>query len=431
MRRLVYALAPLLVLIAACERTPKDVEKWRNAKKGMEKMQTWAASPKEPMDVRVRAVRIMIEEGRTPLLVSTFDDIESKSEREKLAAEVAPVIEEMWEKKDFPTLDSGDSAAGGKKVKVGDSMSVKAKDAAYYVEPHASGDAHSRFQSILAQWLSKDWKLRNQLGNVTLGQILPRAGEAGVENALTWLEETDRPGEVAATLRKHADEKVKTQIAKVIAKRAEKAHPKLSGSLKRAVVETRQEPITDYLETAIRSPKSSPKFVDAAMEALKTIQGKRATGFFAELIEKKSGALRWAAINDLIQIRGKGGVLSAAIALPLDREAYTSDEEGQFKKDANWFGSFTVTEMQDEGVSSISDTVLRMIDSGRWPARAMALAIIQQAYQNDASDLLKNDHGKLVSTVEELTSNGERLPNWGEPQTLGGLARETLELLES
>ena len=74
----VVALVMLLASMSfalGCERSVEDVEKWRNAKGGMDKMVTWAKSSEEPMPVRKRALRVLIEQDEILKLQPLFDGI--------------------------------------------------------------------------------------------------------------------------------------------------------------------------------------------------------------------------------------------------------------------------------------------------------------------------------------------------------------------
>ncbi|MFB6375485.1 MAG: hypothetical protein ABEN55_20745, partial [Bradymonadaceae bacterium] len=161
-RLAVLALATVFVAGLGCERSPDDVERWRDAKGGMEKMQEWATSSSEPMPVRVRAVQVIIEENAPTILEPTFKKISDKNARQKLVSGGVETIQKMWDKQDMPTMDETTKSG---KVKIKKSKSVQAKDAAYYLQPFAKGKTKAKLESILAEWLSEDWKLRNKLGD--------------------------------------------------------------------------------------------------------------------------------------------------------------------------------------------------------------------------------------------------------------------------
>ena len=72
--RLLIALATSSLLLGACERKPEDLEQWRNAKGGMEKMVEWAKSKEESQAVRERAVQILMEEGQALKIQQLLSD---------------------------------------------------------------------------------------------------------------------------------------------------------------------------------------------------------------------------------------------------------------------------------------------------------------------------------------------------------------------
>ncbi|MFB6375486.1 MAG: hypothetical protein ABEN55_20750, partial [Bradymonadaceae bacterium] len=205
-----------------------------------------------------------------------------------------------------------------------------------------------------------------------LGQILTRASDKAVDHMMTWLEETDDPYKVAKLVRENADgKKVEDKVAEVLVKRVEQKHPNVPPSLLSAIVNSESDKVVPYLKKAIRDKKSSPKMVDQSMEAVKKIRGERAANFFTTVITEEKGKLRWAAVNDLISLRGKGGILGAATALPLEKDTYAHPEEDSFKKDAEWFANFVGSEMKDAEVSTLSNTLVRALESDRWPVQVL------------------------------------------------------------
>ncbi len=421
----------LSVSLIGCERTPEDLEKWRNAQQGMEKMVEWATSPDEPKDVRVKATQILIEENSVSKLTDVFEDVEDGPVRQAMMRATVEKIEEMWNKQDFPTVDEETEEKGGR-IQVGDSKAVQAKDAAYFLIPFAEGPQKKKLQSILADWLSKDWQLRDQLGRTNLSQVVPRAGAQGMKNAIRWIEKTDRPGTVTSNLLQNADDAMKQEIAETVAARAESAHPDLSGELMSAVMQVEDDAIVGYLQKAITDPKSSPKLVDGAMERLKVIKGKLATSFFADLISNYQGKLRWAAVNDLIDLRGKAGIRSAATSLPLDKESYAFPEEGSFQDDVKWFASFVVGKMAEDGVNSISDQLSQMLSSDRWPSEVLAMSTALRAATSDKEaekQLLDPGKDQIVEKIKALTSSRESIPGWGSQMRVGELAHNVLDAM--
>jgi hypothetical protein len=433
-RRILLLLTGALVLGASllgCERTPEDLEKWRNAQGGMEKMVEWSTSSKEPKDVRIRAVEILIEEGSVTKLEDVFDGVDEGPVRKEMMQAAVQKIEEMWNKQDLPQIGEETDEEGGR-VKVGESKAVQAKDAAYFLVSYAEGPQKEKLQAILADWLSKDWQLRDQLGRTTVSQIVPEAGAKGMKNAIRWIEKTDRPGKVVGGLLQNADDAIAQEIAEAVAARAEKEHPDLSGELMSAVMQVEDDAIVPYLQKAVTDPKSSPQMVDGAMERIKKIKGKVATGFFADLITNYDGKLRWAAVNDLIDLRGKAGIRSAAMSLPLDKESYAIPEEGSFQDDVKWFARFVVGKMAEDGVNSISDQLNQMLTSERWPAEVLAMSTALRAATSDKDaekQLLDPGRDKIVENIKGLTSSRESIPGWGSQMRVGELAHNVLDAM--
>lgn len=435
------------LLVAGCERKPEDVEKWRNAKQGMQKMQEWATSSSEPMDVRVRAMQVIVEENNPTLIDPTLKEVQDEKAKSKLVSGAVETILELWEKGEPPTIDE-EAKKKGKRVKIspGD-PAIVAKDSAYYLIPHAKGENEKKLRELLVEWLSSSWKVRNEAGKTNLGQLLPRAGEKGLENALKWLETTDDVYKVASTLRKQANDKQKKEIAKIIKKRAEEAHPDLPEGLLAAVVNTEHEMIVPYLKKAISDPKSSPKMVDQCMEAVKKIQGPKATEYFSKLIRENPGSLRWAAVNDLIKIRGKAGILTAAKSLPRDKEQYEKEAETgkTFSENARWFARFSIGEMIKGDVSSVSNILVRALESDGWPVQVLGLTTTSRAVtcatkpkecgegqkaKKETQDLIGEEWGEVQKAVENLSSSRESIPAWGEDKTVGELADSVAEAMK-
>lgn len=407
-------LLPLLLIAVSlafgCERTPEDLEVWRDAEGGYEKISDWAKSPEEPMPVRVRAVQILIEEAQPNEVGMILDEVEPAT-AEKMANEAKPTVESLWQKQDFPTQEEIEE--GGGTMQVSGSVAVVGKDAAYFLQPYASGEAKEAYEAILTEWMSADQELRNQLGATTLGQIAPRAGDEGLDAMMGWLKETDRPALVAAKIRENADDDVKAAVAKVISDRAMEAHPEISNELEVAILETEDPAIVPYLEKALRDKESPPALADAAMDTYIKVQGVKGTPLFAELVRDRQGLMRSVAAQRIVELRGKAGLLAAANALPLDAEGYSDEEDDGLGKMVEIFCNFMSTEMKKQDVESIDDVLGRALESDRWPTVAIGL----QCARTVGAKSLK-------PKVEALTSNRTSLPKWGEDQTIGGLAKE-------
>lgn len=405
---LIITILLLAALSFGCKRTPEDLEAWRNAQGGVEKLGEWAISPDESMEVRKRAVEILVEDGHLQRLPMVLDRITDEAARQEIAAHAVPAVEKLWAVQDIPELTE-EMKKGGEML-VGDSKSERAKDAAYILQPYVGGENQKKLEAILAEWVSKDQELRNQLGNATIGQILPRAGgPAAVAGALVWLEETLQPGTIARTLREHADDEIKGKMAQIIKTRAMAAHPDLSRELEIAVLETEHENIVPYLHKAINDPQTPPGLIEGSMNTLLKIQGERAAPFLTATITEKSGLLRWVAANRLITLRGKAGLLNIALALPLESDTYGTT----LQKDITQLCNLFATEMKAQEVNVFSDVLERALNNNRWPAQVIGLNCAVAARSSE-----------VKPAVAALKTSRQPIPGWADNKTVGQLAAD-------
>jgi RNase H-fold protein (predicted Holliday junction resolvase) len=405
----------MLFVSTGCERTPEDIEQWRNAKGGMDKMQEWASSTEEPKNVRLRAIEIMVEDGESNALQPTLKGTEDKKLRAEMVDVALPIVEAKWAKQDMPTLS--EKAEGGR-VRSGNSESVDAKDAAYFLHPFTDGEQKQKIETILAEWMSTDWQLRDQLGNTTLGQIAPRAGEKGVESLLAWLKEAIQPHTVVAKIKKHGDDDAKDKAAIIVRQLAEKAHPNLNLSLETAVLTFEHKELTPYLKQAVIDPNSPNKLIDGAMDALVRNEGERAAPFFSDLVKNQKGLLRWVAATRLVEVMGKPAFTYVATGLPVEMDSYPSSDKASLHDDTKYFCKMYQGEMGDAGISSVSDQIKRGLTSSRWPARMLALQCARIFKAKDLQD-----------QISALSEERQSLPGWGDKKTVGDLADEVLQEL--
>ncbi len=406
-------LTTMLCIQTGCERSPEDLEEWRNAKGGYEKMVEWAKSPEEPMPVRERAVQILVEEGQANQIQMLMEEISDEEVRAKLADAALPTVQSMWDKQDQPSMK--DATESGQ-VAVGESETVDAKDTAFFLQPYAKGETQKKYEEILASWVSEERDLRTKLGSTTVGQVMPRAGDAGMQAMMKWLEETETPDTVQYQVLQHTDDpEIKNSMARVLTKRAKEALPEINNSLEVALMQNQGTDIVPILEEAIKHEGVAAKTKDAFMDAIVKIQGDRATGFFADLVRTEKGLLRWVAAQRLIEVRGKAGILAAANALPLEYEAYEGEDLG---KEMGITCNFVSTEMAELGIEDINPELERGLSSARWPARAMSLKCIEVARA-----------AELKPKVEELKSSKDKVPGWGDDgvTTIGKIATQVAE----
>lgn len=412
-QRLWVVLLLLSLSLSACERKPEDLEKWRNAKGGTEKMMQWAKSKKEPMPVRKRAVEILLEQNESIKLPPLLDDIKDEKTRQELAGACVPIIEKLWEAQDFPKLDEKLKTEGGQ-IKVSDSKAVRAKDAAYYLHPYVNEADRAKLEKILTEWLKEDHILRDQLGRTTLGQILPRAGKSGFAGMMVWFETADNPGQVAREIRRHADENTKKEFAKKVFEVADKKHPEISDELSTVILETEDEIIIPYLERAIMDEKSPAVLVDDATDALVRLSGPKASIFFTKLIAEQQGLRRWVAVTRMIELRGKDGVIQGANALPLETDKYVQGVEGGFGKESSIFCNFVKSSYEEKKLGEFEPEIKKLLTSSRWPAQALGLRCVE-----------KHKLTGLKAEVEALSTSTQAIPGWAaEPKTVGDVAKE-------
>ncbi|MGM0554911.1 MAG: hypothetical protein ACQEVA_00845 [Myxococcota bacterium] len=425
MKRSLVLLLSLFILAAplltGCERTPEDVEKWRNAKNGEQKMLEWIKSPNEPMPVRKKALQVLIEEGEVNQVGMALEEIEPAPRKELVAAAV-PTVEQMWATGDFPDITDEDREQGGVKLK-GPYKQVMAKDAAYFLVPHAEGEAKTKLQNILGEWVSEDWQVRNDRGKTTVGQIAPRAGDKGIGGLIAWVEQTHRPGFVAELIKKSENEEAIQKVGEILRERAEAEHPNVPDALLSAIVTYDHETVVPYLKKAVKDSESSNRLIDASMEAILRIEGPKSTRFFTDLVKNRSGMLRWVAAQRLLESRGKDGFINAAYALPIEMDSYPTGEEGegdQFKSDTQIFCNAFKSELADNEVpqEEAIPLIKRGLENDRWPAQVLSLQCARTFQAKSLSD-----------SVEALTSGKQEIPAWGEDITVGELAKRVKESL--
>lgn len=414
----------LLLLITftlgACERKPEDLEQWRNAQGGKEKMAEWAKSKKEPMPVRERALQILIEEQENSQIVAILDGVKDETARAQLAASIVPTIQEMWKAQDFPKMDPKAEAANGAiQVKVeGPMKAVAAVEAAYYTHPYVSGAEQKALEDIMGEWLSADHKLRTQLSNrITLYQILPRAGDKGFDGMMKWFAEAKKTGTLAREIRAHADDKTKDRFAKVVLERADKDHPNIDPELSVVILETESKVILPYLERAVEDPESDPAHADACMDAYIRIKGPTATTFLNKLVKNTTGLMRWVAVTRLIELRGKDGVTQAVNALPLETEKYAQSGKSTLEGDSKYFCNIVKSELEKKDIKDIKPIITGLLEMNRWPAQLLGVRCVEL-----------NKWADLKPKVEALAESEQVIPGWGEEgTTLGTIAKGVAE----
>ena len=413
-RLMAGALVISSLLALGCERKPEDLEQWRNAKGGVEKIQEWALSKKESPAVRARAVQMLIEEDQANKATEIIAKTKDEEAKKAMVSAAIETIEAFWAAQDQPVVT--DSMKSGEPVKVGGEMkTVRAVEAAYYLHPYAEGAEQKKLEAILAEWLSKDHELRQQLSSrVKLEQLLPRSGPQGFDHIMLWFPTHPNPGTFAASLREYGDEETKKRFAEAIYERAMKEHPNLDKQLQVVVMETDNEAIVPYLERAIDDDKAPGDMVDLMMDAYVRIKGPAATSKLDELVSKRSDVMRSVAFTRLIELRGEAGVTRAANALPLEVEAYPTEGDYTFAKDAPYLCNIIDTELQTtHQVEDEKPVLKKMLTSSRWPAQVIAMECAR-----------KNKWADWKPEIEALAGNEQVVPGWSEEgATVGSIAQ--------
>lgn len=428
MKRTLILLLSTLVLAATfgsgCERTPEDVEKWRNAQNGEEKMLEWLKSPQEPMPVRQKTIQVLIEEEAVNKVGMALDDIEEDADRKALVEAAVPTVVALWEADDFPDITEENRKKGGISLE-GPYKQVTAKDAAYFLHPHAEGENQKKLESIIAGWMAEDWDVRNKQGSTDIGQLTERAGEQGMQGLIAWIKEGRNPQTPADFVKKYGSDDAKKLAAETLAQLTDAALPDIPKPLRAAVLTFDHEALLPVLKKAAKDPKTEPGMIDGSMEAILRIQGPASTGFFTEVVKTQSGLLRLVAAQRLLESRLGDGFINAAFALPIEMDTYPTGkeaEQGAFKKSTQILCNAFKTELEDAEDASVEDAlpkIERVLNSDRWPAQVVGLQCVR---------VFKAD--KLADAVQALTRERQKIPAWGEDNfRVRDLARDVLSSL--
>lgn len=404
------------VFTFGCERKPEDLEQWRNAQGGMEKMQEWAMSKKESAAVRARALQILIEKDKITEIKPIMEAVKDDAVKAEMVTAGLKTAEELWATQDYPTVTE-DMKDKNTQMNVGDLKSVRGIEAAYFLQPYASDAQKKQIEVMFAEWLSKDHELRKQLSSRTsLGQLVPMAGAKGMDGMMVWFESTKEPSKVADAVRQYGDDKTKERFTKAILERAMKDHPNISQQLLVIIAQLEDEAIVPYLERAIDDSKSPGPLADAMMDTYIRIKGPASTAKLNELVAKRQDVMRSVAFTRLIEVRGEAGVIQGATALPLELEAYPTTGDNTLEKDAAYMCNIIKSELEKtHKVKDHKPVVKKMLDSSRWPAQAIA---IQCAKQEKWAD--------WKPAIEALVESQQIVPGWGvEGTTLGSIAQDT------
>jgi len=186
---------------------------------------------------------------------------------------------------------------------------------------------------------------------------------------------------------------------------------------------TKHKNLVPFLKKCILSKETQPKLVDGCMAHMVRIQGSKATPFFAKLVTERSHLLRWVAAQNIVELRGKAGIMAAANALPLEPKTHTApadDDEWNTKHWTSVFCNYVRGEMKEQDVDSYSDVIKRALGSNRWPVQVVGLQC-----------LMVTKDKNLKADAEGLTKDKTPIPGWDEDMTIGELAKEVIAELET
>jgi hypothetical protein len=415
-------LIAIFVLVSvSCERTADDLDRWRNAKSGVDKFIKWTGDAKQPKPVRQRSFELLVIDEHYAAISKALDKVESQQRRQKLVTSVMPRLKKMWEKQDFPSSEEiADAKESGSRVKVGESDAVQAKDTAYHLLPYAGPSDKSFLRDLLADWMSKDWEIRNQLGRLTFQDLITRIDANAAGHLAEWMKTTKQPVYVTKLANQFGEPSIQDAVAKNLAARLTEMHPDVDESFRTAMLMTESSEIAEYLRKAIMSAKSGPKLVSDAIDTLTRIQKEKAVPFFQDVIDQTKGKLRWIATQRIIELRGKAGFLIAAKALPEDTEAYDDKQGAQLQDNAEFFCNFYKTELEKEGVVSAELQLEKGLDHDKWPVRLLASLCLR-----------KLEIEGLEKELKDLTDDRTDIPGWEDYDTVGEVAERTEEVLGS
>lgn len=408
---LILMLALSLTMIA-CKRKPEDVDKWRKAKGGIEKITGWVKDKEQPMPVRKRAIEVLVEDNYSIKLPPMLEKIKDKATREQLADATVPAIEKMWKAQDMPKISKKVKEEGGQ-IRVSDSKSIKAKDAAYYMYPYVSDAQRAKLEAILADWLSTDHELRNKLGRTTLGQVLPRAGKKGMDGMMVWFESAKKPGSIAAQIKQHGDDKTKKEFAKKVLVVANKRHPKIGPELATIILETKDPVILPYLKRALEDSATPAGVWDDAMTALLRDHKAKASLTLQGIIKKQQGLRRWVASTRMIEQRGKSGIIQGANAFPLELDTYSKQADTGFFKESVVYCNTVKSVLAEKKQGTPEDSTKKLLASSRWPAQVLGLRCAEV-----------HKLASLKPQVEALQESKQAIPGWDKETSVGDLAKE-------
>ncbi|MEO1270763.1 MAG: hypothetical protein AAFX99_21975, partial [Myxococcota bacterium] len=275
----------LMLVASGCQRKPEDLEVWRpsRAKNGFDKLNEWIASSSEPMNVRVRAAEILIEEDYAYAVATSLDKADPK-DRAELVSKLVPKVLDWYNTQDATVKTYEDRS----------SKQVLGKEGLFHLHKHADPDMKAQIETALTDWLSKDLFIRNQMGTITTIQIAELLGPKGADPLLKALEDpSNEQHTLSAELRKMGDKEIHTKRVAILTKMAEAQMPKLDKDLERAILEEDNDNIVPILVAIVNNDKIEPAVRDSAHLRIGKIQGPKSLATYIGWVRTGPEALRW------------------------------------------------------------------------------------------------------------------------------------------
>ncbi len=414
------ATVALLILfvsgVLGCERTPEDLEDYRDTQGGQQQIARWVQDPGESMEVRQRGMQILVEDGQFHKLEDVLNGIDDDAERAQIAAAALPTAQQMWEVQDFPQITDELLEQGGT-IRPDGLKAIHGVNALYYLSPHMEGEAQEAAQEILRNWISADQEVRTQWGAVRIPFIVPVAGDGAMEEVENWIVDAREPNRLAASLRAQApDDDALFSLDRAIGERAKQEHPDVSDEVVLAIQDAETKGILPYLETAVTDPDSSGNLFQISIETLFEVAPEEARDIALQTVEEIPGTYRWIAVQKLVDQFGLEIIPDVATALPEDEEFYDNDGlRGRPNSNCRNVAAAIEEGDFDEDPQLIAD----LLASDHWPARVFGLRCAQQL-----------DIQELRDEIQALQSDRTPIAGWRGGKTIGELAQDVDEAMD-
>lgn len=418
LRNLLWSLLVVALTVGlGCDRSPEDLEEWRTARGGIDQLAEWAKDGGEPMEVRVRAVQIIIEEGEDRFIPRILDEIDDEQARQQITTGAMETVREMWEVQDFPEVDEELLEEGGE-IALEGLNSIYAIESLYRLMPYLDDEQQEVGQEILRDWISRDQMVRNQWADVGIPLLVPLAGEGATELVSNWILDSNDPRSVAASLRRHAPDGTHGPIDEAVVELAREQHPNVEMDLKHAINGAESDAIVPYLEEVIVDEEVSNELFQIAIDTIADVlDGEDAAGVLSTVVKQRPGVLRWAAATAILDAREKAGLKDIAKALPGDDDAFGSEDE--FNQRATYLCNYVNTHVERGDFEEDYDTLVALLEMEHWPAQTLGL---QCAARLGAKQLRED--------VEALSGQSGQIHGWGQRLTIGQFADHVAENLD-